>query len=329
MRAAVIQSFGSPEGLAIRDVPDPEPKAREVVARVRTSALNRADLLQRSGRYPPPPDVPKDIPGIEFAGEVIRLGPDATRWAIGDRVFGVIGGGGHAELVRAHEDTILRVPASLSWDEAAAIPEAYTTAHDALVTQAAMRQGERVLIHAAGSGVGLAATQLVRAWGATAYGTSRTADKIERARPYGLTDGIALAEELDPLSRAVSGWTNGVGVDVVMDLVGGPYVPVSIEVLAPRGRLMLVGAVGGSQVVVDVRRIMARRLTIRGTVLRSRSLEEKADAARGLERDVLPLLAQRVVGAVIDSVFPLEAIADAHRRLESNESFGKVIIAVS
>jgi NADPH:quinone reductase len=328
MRAAVIQSFGSPEGLAIRDVPDPEPREREVLVRVRASALNRADLLQRSGKYPPPADVPRDIPGIEFAGEVVRLGRGATRWKEGDRVFGVVGGGAHAEQVRVREDTILRVPDRMTWEEAAAIPEAYTTAHDALVTQAGLRGGESVLVHAVGSGVGLAATQLVRAWGATAYGTSRTRDKIERARSFGLADGLVLARELDPLARAVAAWTGGAGVDVVLDLVGGPYVAASVDALAARGRLMLVGAVGGSQVTLDVRRVMGRRLTIRGTVLRSRSLEEKAEAARGMERDVIPLLERGELRGVIDSVFPLTAIDDAHRRLESNENFGKVVITI-
>jgi putative PIG3 family NAD(P)H quinone oxidoreductase len=326
MRAAVIVQFGGPEGLQVREVAVPAPRDREILVRVRASALNRADMLQRLGRYPPPNDVPQDIPGMEFAGEVVGRGREASRWHIGDRVFGIVGGGAHAEYLTVHEDAIAAIPAGLDWHQAGAIPEAFITAHDALVTQAGLRAGDSVVVHAAGSGVGLAAVQIVRAWGALAYGTSRTADKLERAREYGLTDGVVLEQSPAALAPAVAEWTSQRGVDVVLDLVGGPYVSVSVEALAMKGRLMLVGAVGGAQASIDIRRILGKRLTLCGTVLRARSLDEKIVATRAFAEQVLPLFATGQLRAVIDSVFPLDRIADAHRRMESNGTFGKVVL---
>jgi putative PIG3 family NAD(P)H quinone oxidoreductase len=327
MRAAVITAFGGPEVLEVRNVEDPVPGEGQVRVRVRGSALNRADLLQRLGRYPPPNDSPRDIAGIEFAGEVDQTGPGATRWSPGARVFGIIGGGGHAEYLVAHEDAIAPVPDSLDWPGAAAAPEAFITAYDALVTQAGLRGGETVLISAVGSGVGLAAVQIARSWGAVPFGTSRTADKIDRARALGLADGAALSAP-EALPERVRAWTDGRGVDVVLDLVGGAYVPACIESLALKGRMMLAGAVGGAQATIDIRRIFSKRLTLRGTVLRARPLDEKIDVTRRFSADVVPLLATGAVRPAIDSVFPLERIADAHRRMESNQTFGKVVLTI-
>src|SRR5918999_1664261 len=193
MQAVVITRPGGPEVLELRDVERPEPGVGEVLVRVRATALNRADLMQREGRYPPPPGAPVDIPGLEFAGEVTGLGPGVREWNDGDPVFGITGGGAYAEYLVAHERTLAAIPASLDWTDAAAVPEAFVTAHDALVTQAAVRASDRVLIHAIGSGVGLAAAQLARAVGAVPFGTSRTQDKVDRARNFGLEDGVALA----------------------------------------------------------------------------------------------------------------------------------------
>src|SRR5918999_319893 len=205
MRAVVITKPGGPEVLELREVERPVPGAGEVLVQVRATALNRADLMQREGRYPPPPGVPADIPGLEFAGEVAALGSGARDWREGDRVFGIVGGGAYAEYLVAHERTLAPVPPSLDWDEAAAVPEAFITAHDALVAQAAVRASEVVLIHAVGSGVGLAAAQLARAFGALPYGTSRTEDKVERARAFGVEDGVALGRDTAALAGAVSG----------------------------------------------------------------------------------------------------------------------------
>lgn len=328
MKAVVVTKPGGPEVLELREVERPEPGTGEVLVRVQATALNRADLMQREGRYPPPPGAPADIPGLEFAGDVVALGPGTREWNEGDPVFGITGGGAYAEYLVAHERTVATIPASLDWTEAAAVPEAFITAHDALVTQAAVRTSERVLIHAIGSGVGLAASQLARAVGAVPFGTSRTQDKIDRARDFGLEDGIALAGDPEPLAAAVAQWTDGRGIDVVLDLVGGSYVQAGVEALAPRGRLILIGTVAGAQTPLDLRRVLTRRLTIRGTVLRARPLEEKILATRAFASEVVPLLAREFVVPVIDSVFSLSQIADAHRHLESNATFGKVVVLI-
>src|SRR5712692_2650534 len=209
MKAVTIVSFGGVEGLEVRDLADaPRATADRVRVRVRAAGLNRADILQRLGRYPAPPGYPQDIPGLEFAGEVVELGEDARRWKVGDRVFGIIGGGGQAEFVTLPESHLAEIPANLDCAEAAAVPEVFMTAHDALLTQCGLQMGERVLIHAAGSGVGTAASQLVRAAGAFAYGTSRTADKLERAKEFGLTESVVVSGDPETFVEAIKQWTN-------------------------------------------------------------------------------------------------------------------------
>jgi putative PIG3 family NAD(P)H quinone oxidoreductase len=324
MRAAVITRPGGPEVLEIRHVDRPGVGADDVLVRVRASGLNRADIHQRNGGYPAPPGSPADIPGLEYAGEVEDVGSNVHDFRVGDRVFGIAGGGAHAELLSIPARTVARAPATLSWTDAGAVPEAFITAHDALVTQAKLVAGERVLIHAIGSGVGLAAAQVARAVGAIPFGTSRTPDKIERALPYGLERGgvVRDATELATLARE---WAPN-GFDVVLDLVGGAYTPASVATLATKGRLMLVGLVAGATASFDLRRILARRITIIGTVLRARSTDEKATATRAFSRDLGGLFDAGTLRPVVDRVFPLDAIADAHRRVESNETFGKVVV---
>jgi NADPH:quinone reductase-like Zn-dependent oxidoreductase len=292
--------------------------------RVHASGLNRADIHQRKGGYPAPPGSPADIPGLEYAGEVADVGSNVRDFAIGDRVYGIAGGGAHAELLSVPAKTAARAPDALSWADLGAIPEAFITAHDALVTQAKLSPGERLLIHAVGSGVGLAAVQVARAVGALPFGTSRTADKIERAKPYGLEQGAVVADPAD-LSALAETWAPR-GFDVVLDLVGGAYTPASIATLATRGRLMLVGLVAGATASFDLRRILSRRNTLIGTVLRARSTDEKAAATQAFSRDLGALVNNGTIRAVVDRVFPLADIASAHRRMESNESFGKVVV---
>jgi putative PIG3 family NAD(P)H quinone oxidoreductase len=328
MRAAVITRAGGPEVLAIQDVPRPLPGAGEVLIRVHASALNRADTMQRQGRYPAPPGAPANIPGLEYAGEVVETGANVRRWKPSDRVFGIIGGGGHAEYVVAREAEIARVPGGMSWEDAAAVPEAFITAHDALVTLAAMKKGDVVLIHAVGSGVGLAALQLVNALGGTAVGTARSADKIERAKKLGLAHGAVLQADLQPLAGHVHHWTDGRGVNVVLDLVGGPYLPASIECAAPLARVILIGLLAGRSATLNLGSILNKRVMVRGTVLRARLPAEKAAATQAFERDVLPLLERGAVKPVIDRVFPLDHIREAHARMESNESFGKIVLSL-
>jgi putative PIG3 family NAD(P)H quinone oxidoreductase len=329
MKAVVITHFGGPEVLEIQDVPKPQPGPEEVLVHVRSTALNRADLLQRQGRYAAPPGAAANIPGLEFAGEVAELGTKAHRWREGDRVMGIIGGGAHAEFVTAHQDAVCAVPSNLEWSTAGAVPEVFITAFDAL-QQAGFKAGENVLIHAVGSGVGLAATQLVRALGGRAFGTSRTPDKIERAKAFGLEMGYEVPEPsaLKGLSDFAKSVT-GSGFDVVLDLNGGPYFAASLEATALRGRIILIGGVAGGKTEIDLYQILGKRLHVIGTVLRARSLEEKIAITADFAREVVPLLADGTIQPVIDSVFPLDQIQDAHRRLESNETFGKVVLTMA
>jgi len=331
MQAVWISTYGGPEVLEIRTVGKPPFNDEQVLVRVRASSLNRADLLQRQGKYPPPPGFPAEIPGMEFAGEVAEVGSSVTRWKPGQRVFGLIAGGAHAQYVVTNEYLLAEIPPNLDWAEAGAVPEVFITAQDALWTQADLRPGESVLIHAVGSGVGLAALQIARAIHAVPYGTSRTANKIEQAKPLGLEDGLlvrenAVRDNFDDMASAAEKWTAGKGINVLLDLVGGPYVKASQKAMAHKGRMILVGTVAGGSYELDARYVMSKRLQIRGTVLRARSLEEKMAATRLFAAEVVPLLARGVLKANVDSVFPLAEIGKAHQRLESNETFGKVVV---
>lgn len=327
MKAVTITSFGGVEGLEVRKVADAaRATADRVRVRVRAAGLNRADILQRLGRYPAPTGFPQEIPGLEFAGEVEQIGEDARQWKVGDRVFGIIGGGGQAEFVTLPESHLAQIPANLDWAEAASIPEVFMTAHDALFTQCGLQMGERVLIHAAGSGVGTAAIQLVRAAGAFAYGTSRTPDKLEKAKEFGLTDACVATSDPMQFAEAVKQWTNDVGVNVILDLVGAAYLKANLESLATRGRLIFVGTTSGAKAEIDYSIMMRKRLAVMGTSLRTRSIEEKATATRLFAEQVVPLLASGAVRPVIDHVFQMEEVRAAHERIESNESFGKVVL---
>lgn len=328
MKVAWISSFGGPEVLEMREVSRPVPGREDILIRVRASALNRADLFQRQGRYPPPTGYPVEIPGIEFAGEIAETGSSVRKWKPGQRVFGLIGGAAHAEYITTHQDLVAEIPDNLEWTAAAAVPEAFITAHDALWIQAALRPSEIVLINAVGSGVGLAAVQLVRAMQAIPYGTSRTAAKLDQAKQYGMQDGVVVRDNFDDLLATVDQLTRGQGINVMLDLVGGPYVKAGQKLLALQGRIILVGTVGGGSYELESRYVMSKRLQIRGTVLRARSLEEKIRATQAFASEVVPLLASGVLRPTIDSTFTLDDIAEAHRRLESNQSTGKVVIQI-
>jgi putative PIG3 family NAD(P)H quinone oxidoreductase len=328
MRAVVITASGGPEVLRIEQRPLPVPGPREVLIRIHGSAMNRADVLQRQGRYPPPPAAPVDIPGMELAGVVAARGPEAKRWVVGARVFGLVAGGAHADYAVAHEDTVCEIPASLDWDGAAAIPEAFITASDAL-DQAQAGAGDTVLIHAVASGVGLAAVQLVRARGGVALGTSRSVAKMARARDLGMADGFDASDGLDALAQWVRDHTAGRGANVALDLVGGPYLRPTLDTLAPGGRVMLIGTVAGAEATIPLGTVLRKRLTIRGTVLRSRALEERVHDARAFASRTVPLLANGTVQPVIDRVFPLDEIAEAHRVVESNATVGKVVLRMT
>jgi putative PIG3 family NAD(P)H quinone oxidoreductase len=329
MRAVWIVSHEGAGTLEVRQVAKPTARADRVRVRVRAAGLNRADLLQKRGRYAAAPGAPADIPGLEFAGEVEQTGEEARVWRVGQRVFGITAGGAQSEYVVVPESHLAEIPDALSFAEAAAAPEVFITAHDALFTQACFATGERVLVHAAGSGVGTAASQLARAAGAGAvYGTARTAEKIERAREFGLDEGVVVGSDPSVFAEAVRAWTNGAGVNVVLDLVGASYLDANLDALGHRGRLLQIGTLGGASAPLDFRKVMGKRLQITGTVLRARSTEEKAAAVRLFAAHVVPLFARGSVRSVIDSTFALEDVSAAYARLESNETFGKVVLRV-
>ncbi|HEY6828361.1 MAG TPA: NAD(P)H-quinone oxidoreductase [Gemmatimonadaceae bacterium] len=328
MRAVVITRPGGPEVLEVQERPTPIPRAGEILVRVRASAINRADLLQRQGLYPAPPGAPSDIPGLEYAGEVAGVSPGVARWKEGDRVFGITGGGAYAEFVTVDAETAAPIPDRLDWREAAAVPEAFITAHDALVVQARLQRDESVLIHAVGSGVGLAGVQIARAWGAKPFGTARTAEKVERAKGFGLVDGVVIEGDVEALVPACERWTSGKGIDVTLDLVGGDYLGATIRASALRGRIMLVGTVAGRQSTIPTGMVLGKRLTLRGTVLRARALEEKRAVTAAFAAEVVPLFEAGTLTPTIDSVFELGQAGAAHERVAGNASFGKVVLRV-
>jgi putative PIG3 family NAD(P)H quinone oxidoreductase len=322
---AIIERGGEGGVLELVERRTPEPGSRQVLVRVEATAVNRADLLQRRGQYPAPPGAPADIPGLEYAGVVARIASDVTEWAVGDRVMGLVGGGSYAEYVVVHEGEAIPVPAHFTAAEAAAIPEAFITAHDALITQCHLREGETVVVHAAASGVGTAAVQLAKAAGARVIGTVRSESKLERVRSLGADVVLQPGEEwAGDVLRA----TDGRGVDVVLDLVGGGYLPGNVRVLAPRGRLIVVGLTAGRESLLDLGAVLRKRLHIIGTVLRARTLDEKILTATAFTRDVFPLLATDRVRPVIDRVLPLSRAGEAHELLERNATVGKVVLEV-
>jgi len=329
VRAVIITRSGGPEVLEVQERPTPIPRAGEILVRVHASAINRADLLQRQGLYPAPPGAPTDIPGLEYAGEVAAVSPEVTRWKEGERVFGMTGGGAYAEFVTVDWETAARIPDRLEWTEAAAVPEAFITAHDALVVQARVQRGDTVLVHAVGSGVGLAGVQVARAWGATPFGTARTAEKIERAKSLGLADGVVIEKDVEVLVAACERWTSGKGVDVTLDLVGGDYLGASIRASAPRARIMLIGTVAGRASTIPTGMVLGKRLTLRGTVLRARPLEEKRAVNAAFAAEIVPLFESGALAPTIDSVFELDQAGAAHERVAGNATFGKVVLRVS
>jgi putative PIG3 family NAD(P)H quinone oxidoreductase len=327
MRAVIIARPGGPEVLELVERPPPAPSRGEVRVRVRATAVNRADLLQRMGLYPAPPDAPADVPGLEWAGEVEALGDGVTELAVGDRVFGLAGGGAYAEELVAHARAVARIPDGMSFTDAAAVPEAFITAWDALVTQARLGAGERALISAVGSGVGTAAVQICRAIGARSIGTARTPDKLERARALGLDEGI-LAEN-GKFAAAVLTATDKRGADAILELVGGAYLAEDLACVATRGRIVLVGLMAGVRAELDQALLLRKRAQIIGTVLRARPLEEKIAAMQEFARHVVPLFQRGALKPVVDRVLPLAQAAEAHEYVASNAGFGKVVLEMN
>jgi putative PIG3 family NAD(P)H quinone oxidoreductase len=328
MKAVLFGGKGGPEVIEWRDAADPAPARGEVLVRVRAAALNRADLLQRRGLYPPPPGTREDIPGLELAGEVVEVGAGVAAWKPGDRVMAIASGEAQAELTVVHERMLLRVPEGLSLEDAGAIPEAGVTSHDALFTLGGLRPGWPVLVHAVGSGVSTVAVQIAKAAGATVIGTSRTADKLERARALGMDHGILVSKDEARFAEEVKRLTGKRGCPLVLDFVGAPYAAENLAALAPGGRIVVIGTMGGAKATLDLSLLMRTRATIVGTVLRPRPLEEKIAATQAFARDVLPLVAAGRVKPVVDAVLPAARVREAHERMERNESFGKLVLAL-
>jgi len=316
--------------IEVAERPDPEPRDDLLVVRVRGAGLNRADLMQLAGNYPAPAGSPHDIPGLEFAGVVEACGPDARGVDVGAHVFGIAGGGCQADYVAVPAAQCAPVPDGLDLLAMGGVPEAFVTAHDALVSHAHLRADEWVLVHAVGSGVGTTALQLATALGARVIGTARTEAKLERCRELGLAHGIvpptANGElDADALAWSVVEATDG-GAHVTIDLVGGKYVEADIGAAALQGRIVLVGMMAGTRATLPVVGIMGKRLTIIGTVLRARNAQEKAAATDAFVRDVVPLLADGRVAPVVERVLPLERAAEAYELVASDTTFGKVIL---
>ena len=317
--------------LVLAECDVPEPGAGQVLVRVHGAGCNRADLLQRAGHYPAPPGVPADVPGLEFAGVVEAAGPDVTHLAPGARVFGIVAGGAQAEYLTVPAAHCAPVPDGLDLVAMGGVPEAFVTAHDAMVVQAGVRPGEWVLVHAVGSGVGTAAVQLAHAFGSPVVGTARTESKLARCRALGLDAAIVAPTRdggLDPdgLAFAVLEATGGHGADVTLDLLGGPYLPSSIASAAPRGRIMCIGTIAGAKTTIPVVAMLGKRLQVTGTVLRARDDAEKAQATDAFTAAVVPLLATGEVAPVIDAVVPLAEAASAYAMLASDATFGKVVL---
>ncbi|HTE49579.1 MAG TPA: NAD(P)H-quinone oxidoreductase [Kofleriaceae bacterium] len=324
-RAVVLRGAGDVDVLHLEEVERPVPGGAEVLIEVAAAGLNRADMLQRRGVYPAPPGAPAQIPGLEFSGTVVELGPGARELQIGERVMGIAAGGAMATHMVSHERLLCRVPGSLDLVDAAAVPEVFMTAYDAMFWQAELAMGEVVLVHAVGSGVGTAAVQLAARAGARAIGTSRTADKLERCRPLGMVDGIAVERD-GYFADRVAELTGGRGADVILDTVGAAYLEENVRALAPRGRVVVIGLMGGVSGALPLGLLLGKRARITGTMLRSRPLEEKASLTQALALQVVPLLADGRLVPVIDKVMPMQDVREAHRRMESNQNFGKIVL---
>lgn len=319
MRAIRITVPGGPEVLTLGEIPDPEPARGDLLVKVEAAGVNRADLLQRMGRYPPPPGTREDVPGLEFAGTVAGLGGETDGWCVGDRVMGLLAGGGYAELVTVPALHVVRVPDAWSWEDAASVPEVFLTAHDAL-EQVALTAGDRVLIHAVASGVGVALVQLAKAAGATVAGTSRSRHKLERVRKWGLDRSVHVEGVFRPGPELRD------CADVICDLVGGGYLPGSLVAAAPRGRIIVIGLTAGRSAEIDLGLLLRKRLTLIGTVLRSRSVAEKAVLVRSFTEHTMPLFAAGAVRPVVDRVFAMADAGEAHRYMEENRNVGSIVL---
>ena len=325
MRAIVVASPGGPEQLKLETLPDPSPGAHEILIEVHATALNRADLLQRRGLYPAPAGE-SEILGLECAGIVRALGRDVSRFREGDRVMALLPGGGYAELARVHENLALSIPEPLSFEQAAAVPEAFLTAYEALLRTANLAPGERALIHAGASGVGTAAVQIAREVGAYVFSTCRGDEKLGKLRELGVERPIDSTRE--DFADVIARESRGAGVDVIADLIGGAYVEQNQRALGSGGRWVVIGLLGGARATLNLADLLMRRQTVAGIVMRSRPLPDKTAIVRGFSNDFLPWFTEGRLQPVLDQTFALADAARAHERMEANLNLGKIVLKV-
>lgn len=323
MRAVVATEPGDADQLRVVDRPVPVPRADELLVAVRATAVNRADLMQRQGRYPSPPGA-SDVLGLEVAGEVADMGADVTGWRPGDRICALLAGGGYADYAAVAADVAIPLPADMPWTQAGGLAEVFSTAYDNMLVRGRLRSGETVLVHGVASGVGTAAAQLAVRAGARLIGTASTRRKLEAAEELGASAGIDYTSE-DFVER-VRELTDGRGVDVILDVVGGSYLQRNLDALAREGRLVIVGTQGGRRAELPLGQLMSQRLTVLGSTMRARTVAEKAAVARGMRSDVMPGFSDGSLRVVVDSVFDLTEAAAAHRALEAGDHIGKIVL---
>ena len=327
MQAVVIEEYGSPEVLQLKEIPNLEPCRGEVRVRVHASALNRADIEQRQGNYPPPTAAEHEIPGLEFAGVVDKLGPEVRQWSVGTRVFGLLSAGGYAEQVVTHERMLMPIPPNLTFEQAAAIPEVFFTAYDALIDKADFQAGDTVLIHAGASGVGTATIQLARVMGASLIlTTGRTNWKLDKCLQLGANQAVNTAEvEFDCF---VLDATASKGVDIILDFIGADYLEKNLGAAALGGRIVQIATLSGSSTQINLQKVLSKRLRLQGTTLRSRALEQKMTLTQTFTKQVLPLFADGRLKPIIDCSFQLKDVVEAHRYMENNSNVGKIILTI-
>lgn len=322
MRAIVITAAGGPEVLQLQERSKPHCTASQVLVAIKATAINRADTLQRKGKYPAPADVVQDVLGLEYAGVVEAVGADVEGFKSGDRVFGLAPAGTYQEYIAVESTTVMHLPSNISYIEAAAIPEAYITAYDAICLQAGLKPHETLLVSAAASGVGIAAAQIAKAMNVKVVGTVRQQAKAERIKA--LFDQV-LTIEGGQFANAVNSICPN-GADVVLELVGGNYVEEDLKCVARLGRIMVVGLLAGAKCELNLAALLTKRVTIRGTSLRSRSNDEKAKVTRAFEKNILPYFINSTIKPIIEKIFPLEQAAAAHVLMEADQNIGKIVL---
>jgi putative PIG3 family NAD(P)H quinone oxidoreductase len=328
MRAVVIRQFGGTEVLAVDRVPVPEPGAEQLLVRVKASALNRADTLQRQGLYPPPPGE-SDILGLELAGDVAAWGSGVRGFSKGDRVFGLVGGGGYAEYALLDHQMAMPIPQGWSYENATAVPEVFFTSNETLFVLGELAEGQSVLIHAGGSGVGTAGIQMAAQAGAKVFFTAGSAEKITRAEALGGGAAICgINYKSQDFQKEVTQLTSGEGVDVVLDFIGADYLERNLAILKPGGRLILAATMGGAKGELDLGIVLRKRLQVIGSVMRSRPLEDKRAITRRFRERWLPLLTEGRIRPIVDTVFPMEQVREAHEYMEANHNFGKIVLTM-